>query len=47
MTASTLLGIAAAVAIGLGLYGLVVDAHPLRKLLAFNVIGSGIPSVGR
>lgn len=42
MTASTLLGIAAAVVIGLGLYGLVVDAHPLRKLLAFNVIGSGV-----
>ncbi|MFO1398774.1 MAG: NADH-quinone oxidoreductase subunit K [Burkholderiales bacterium] len=42
MTASTLLGIAAAVVIGLGLYGLVVDAHPLRKLLAFNVVGSGV-----
>ena len=42
MTASTLLGVAAAIIIGLGLYGLVVDAHPLRKVLAFNVVGSGV-----
>jgi len=28
--------------IGLGLYGFVVHAHLLRRILAFNVIGSGI-----
>lgn len=27
---------------GLGLYGLVVRAHLLRKLLAFNLMGSGV-----
>ncbi len=28
--------------IGLGLYGFIVHAHLLRRILAFNVIGSGI-----
>ncbi len=28
--------------VGLGLYALVVNAQPLRKLLAFNLIGSGV-----
>ena len=28
--------------VGLGLYGLIVSPHPLRKILAFNVIGNGI-----
>jgi len=42
MTASVLLGIAAAVVIGLGIYGLVTSPHPLRKILAFNVVGSGV-----
>ncbi|NMG40215.1 hypothetical protein GRZ55_13275 [Chelativorans sp. ZYF759] len=30
------------VLIGLGLYGFIVHAHLLRRILAFNVIGSGI-----
>ncbi len=42
MTAPTLFGLGAALLIGLGLYGLIVNAHPLRKILAFNVIGSGV-----
>ena len=42
MTASTLLGLTAALLVGIGVYGLVVDAHPLRKILAFNVVGSGV-----
>jgi multicomponent Na+:H+ antiporter subunit C len=42
MTAGTLFGLCAAVLIGLGLFGLVVNPHPLRKILAFNVIGSGV-----
>ena len=25
-----------------GLYGLIVNPHPLRKILAFNVVGSGV-----
>ena len=42
MSASTLFGMCAALLIGAGVYGLIVNAHPLRKILAFNVIGSGV-----
>lgn len=42
MTAATLYGLSAAVLIGLGLYGLIVETHPLRKILSFNVVGSGV-----
>ncbi|MDM0085254.1 MULTISPECIES: NADH-quinone oxidoreductase subunit K [Variovorax] len=42
MNTPTLLGLCAAVLIGLGLYGLIVNPHPLRKIMAFNVMGNGI-----
>jgi len=42
MNAGTLFGLCAAALIGIGLYGLIVDAHPLRKILALNVIASGV-----
>jgi multicomponent Na+:H+ antiporter subunit C len=42
MTTSVLAGLVGAALVGLGLYGLVVHPHPLRKLLAFNLIGSGV-----
>ncbi len=42
MSASTLFGLCASVLIGMGLYGLIVSPQPLRKILAFNVIGSGV-----
>jgi multicomponent Na+:H+ antiporter subunit C len=42
MNAATLFGLCAAVLIGLGLYGLLVQPHPLRKILAFNIVGSGV-----
>ncbi len=42
MSAATLFGLCAAVLIGLGLFGLMVNPRPLRKILAFNVIGSGV-----
>jgi multicomponent Na+:H+ antiporter subunit C len=42
VTAATLFGMCAAVLIGVGLYGLIVNPHPLRKILAFNVVGSGV-----
>ena len=42
MSTATLFGLCAAVLIGIGLYGLIVSPHPLRKILAFNVIGSGV-----
>jgi multicomponent Na+:H+ antiporter subunit C len=39
---ATLFGLAASALIGLGLYGLIASPHPLRKILAFNVVGSGV-----
>jgi len=42
MNDATLFGLCAAALIGLGLYGLIVDANPLRRILAFNVIGGGV-----
>jgi multicomponent Na+:H+ antiporter subunit C len=42
VSGSTLFALCAALLVGVGLYGLIVDAHPLRKILAFNVIGSGV-----
>jgi multicomponent Na+:H+ antiporter subunit C len=42
VTAATLFGLCAAVLIGVGLYGLIVNPHPLRKILSFNVVGSGV-----
>ncbi len=34
--------IAAAVLIGLGFHGLVTQPHPLKRLLAVNVVGNGV-----
>jgi multicomponent Na+:H+ antiporter subunit C len=42
MNAATLFGLLASALIGIGVYGLIVDPHPLRKILAFNVIGTGV-----
>jgi multicomponent Na+:H+ antiporter subunit C len=42
MNAAVLFGLCAAVLIGVGLFGLIVNPHPLRRILAFNVIGSGV-----
>jgi multicomponent Na+:H+ antiporter subunit C len=42
MNAATLFGLCAALLVGIGLYGLIVNPQPLRKILAFNVIGSGV-----
>jgi len=42
MNDSTLFGLCAALLIGVGLYGLIVNPQPLRKILAFNVVGSGV-----
>lgn len=42
MNAPTLYGLCAAVLVGFGLYGLIVNPQPLRKVLAFNLIGNGI-----
>ena len=42
MTAATLAGLIGAALVGLGLYGLITNPQPLRKILAFNLIGSGV-----
>ena len=42
MTGPTLFGLLASTLIGVGLYGLIVNPQPLRKILSFNVIGSGV-----
>ena len=42
MNTTTLFGLCAAVLVALGLYGLIVDPQPLRKLLAFNLLGGGV-----
>ena len=42
MSAATLYGICSAALIGLGLYGLIAHPEPLRRILAFNLIGGGV-----
>jgi multicomponent Na+:H+ antiporter subunit C len=42
MSEITLFGLAGAALVGLGLYGFVVQPEPLRKLLAFNLLSSGV-----
>lgn len=42
MTATSIAGLTGAALIGLGLYGVLVNVHALRKILAFNLIGSGV-----
>jgi multicomponent Na+:H+ antiporter subunit C len=42
MNVETLYALGAAALVGIGLYGLIVLAHPLRKIIAFNVMGSGV-----
>jgi multicomponent Na+:H+ antiporter subunit C len=42
MTSPTLAGFVGAALVGLGLYGLIANPQPLRKILAFNVMGSGV-----
>jgi multicomponent Na+:H+ antiporter subunit C len=42
VTEATLYGLAAAGLIGLGVFGLIAGADPLRKILAFNIAGSGV-----
>ena len=42
MNVVTLYGFCSTVLVGLGLYGLIVHPEPLRKILAFNLIGGGV-----
>lgn len=42
MGAGTLFGLCAAGLVGLGLYALIINPQPLRKIVAFNVVGGGV-----
>jgi multicomponent Na+:H+ antiporter subunit C len=42
MSAATVFGLCAAALVGLGLFGVLVDPHPLRKIVAFNLLGGGV-----
>ncbi|QAU46382.1 NADH-quinone oxidoreductase subunit K [Bradyrhizobium guangzhouense] len=42
MSGTTVFGFCAAAAVGLGLYGLITNPQPLRKIIAFNLVGSGV-----
>jgi multicomponent Na+:H+ antiporter subunit C len=42
MNAATVFGLCGAAAVGLGLFGAIVDPQALRKILALNVLGAGV-----
>jgi multicomponent Na+:H+ antiporter subunit C len=42
MMGATLFGLCGAALVGLGLFGMVTHPHPLRKILAFNLLGGGV-----
>jgi multicomponent Na+:H+ antiporter subunit C len=42
MSAATVFGLSGAMAVGFGLYGVITNSHPLRKILALNILGSGV-----
>lgn len=42
MNSAALFGLCSAALVGLGLFGLIVRPEPLRKILAFNLLGSGV-----
>lgn len=41
MSGATVYGLCSAVIVGIGFYGMIVQPDLLRKILAFNIIGSG------
>ena len=41
MTPTTLYGLCGAALVGIGLYGLLTDPRLLRKIISFNLVGSG------
>jgi multicomponent Na+:H+ antiporter subunit C len=42
MTAVTVYGLCGAALVSLGLFGLIVDPQPLRKIIAVNLVGGGV-----
>lgn len=41
MSAVTLFGLCGPALVGLGLFGLITNPQPLRKIIAFNLLGTG------
>jgi multicomponent Na+:H+ antiporter subunit C len=42
MSGATVFGLCAAAGAGLGLYGLIANPNLLRKIVSFNLLGSGV-----
>ena len=42
MNPTTLYGLCGAALVGIGLYGLLTEPRLLRKIIAFNLVGSGV-----
>ena len=42
MDTATLFGLCASLLVGIGVYALIVNPEPLRKIIAFNVLGAGV-----
>lgn len=42
MSEVAIFGLTAAALIGIGLYGVLTHAEPLRRILAFNLLGGGV-----
>jgi multicomponent Na+:H+ antiporter subunit C len=42
MNIVTLSGLCSAALVGIGLFGFITNPDPLRKILAFNLLGSGV-----
>lgn len=42
MEAAKLFGLCAALLVGIGVYSMIVNPQPLRKIIAFNVVGAGV-----
>src|SRR5215475_9287077 len=42
MSGATVYGLCGAALVGFGLFGLIVHPEPLRKILAFNLVGGGV-----
>ncbi len=42
MSTATIFGLVGSLLVGLGLYGVIMGASALRKIVAFNLLGSGV-----
>ena len=42
MTSTMLFGLAGAFLVGIGLFGVIVHPEPMRRILAFNLLGGGV-----